>query len=59
MERIEQIYCNVSIILVYLPPYLPDLNPIEGFFAEWKAFIKQHWQISEDDPGQAFDTFLE
>jgi transposase len=32
-------------ILVYLPLYSPDLNPIEEFFAELKAFIKKHWQI--------------
>jgi transposase len=45
--------------LVYLPLYSPDLNPIEEFFAELKAFIKKHWQIYEDDPGQGFDMFLE
>jgi transposase len=29
--------------LVYLPPYSPDLNQIEEFFAELKAFIKRNW----------------
>jgi transposase len=58
-ERIEQMCCDASVILVYLPPYSPDLNPIEEFFAELKAFIKKHWQIYEDHPGQGFDTFLE
>ena len=28
--------------LLYLPPYSPDLNPIEEFFAELKAFIKRN-----------------
>lgn len=44
--------------LVYLPPYSPDLNPIEEFFAELKAFIQRYWQSYEDSPNQGFDTFL-
>lgn len=27
--------------LVYLPPYSPDLNPIEQFFAKLKALLRQ------------------
>jgi transposase len=45
--------------LVYLPPYSPDLNPIEKFFAELKTFIKRNWQVYGEDPGQGFDSFLE
>lgn len=59
IERIEQMCHDAGVKLVYLPPYLPDLNLIEEFFAELKAFIKRHWQIYEDDPEQGFDTFLE
>jgi transposase len=33
---------------MYFPPYSPDLNPIEEFFAELKTFIKGNWQTSED-----------
>ena len=58
-ERIEQMCHDAGVKLVYLPPYSPDLNPIEEFFAELKAFIKRHWQIYEDYPEQGFDTFLE
>ena len=43
---------------LYLPPYSPDLNPIEEFFAGLKAFI-ENWKAYEDDPEQGFDTFLE
>jgi transposase len=28
--------------LLYLPPYSPDLNPIELFFAKLKAYLKAH-----------------
>lgn len=45
--------------LVYLTPYLLDLNPIEEFLAELKAFIKRRWKIYEADLGQGFNTFLE
>jgi transposase len=50
---------DAGVKLVYLPPYLPDLNPIDEFFAELKAFIKQNWQIYKDDPEQGFDAFLQ
>ena len=45
--------------LMYSPPYSPDLNPIEEFFAELKAFIKRHWQSYENDRDQGFRAFLE
>jgi transposase len=44
---------------VYLPPYSPDLNPIEVFFTELKAFIRRNWQFYEENPEQGFDNFLE
>jgi hypothetical protein len=58
-ERIEQMYREAGVKLLYLPPYSPDLNPIEEFFAELKAFIKRYWGIYEESPEQGFDTFLE
>jgi len=35
-EAIEQAGCR----LIYLPPYSPDLNPIEIFWANMKQWIK-------------------
>jgi transposase len=58
-ERIEQMCRDAGVKLVYLPPYSPDLNPIEEFFAELKAFIKRNWHIYEENPEQGFDSFLE
>lgn len=58
-ERIEQMYANAGIKLLYLPPYSPDLNPIEEFFAELKAFTKKQWHKYEDNPHQDFKLFLE
>jgi transposase len=58
-ERIEQLCYEAGVKLVYLPPYSPDLNPSEEFFAELKAFIKKNWQAFEDCLEQGFDVFLE
>jgi transposase len=38
-ERISQMCVDVGVKLVYLPPYSPDLNPIEAFFAELKSVV--------------------
>jgi len=59
MAQIEQLCHEAGVKLVYLPPYSPDLNPIEEFFAELKGFIKKHWQAFESCPEQDFDMFLE
>jgi transposase len=57
-ERMTQMCVDAGVKLVYLPPYSPDLNPIEEFFAEHKAFIKCNWSYYEMDPDQGFDTYL-
>jgi transposase len=54
-ERIEQMCFDAEVKLLYLPPYSPDLNPIEEFFAELKAFIKKQWHEYEDNPYQDFE----
>ena len=45
--------------MIYLPPYSPDLNPIEEFFAELKGFIRRSWCYYEENPDQEFDHFLD
>jgi transposase len=57
-ERIEQMCLAAGVKLLYLPPYSPDLNPVEEFFAELKAYIKRNWKAYEENPAQGFDTFL-
>jgi len=37
----------VQVVLAYLPPYAPDLNPIEEGFAEIKAWCKKHYKDVE------------
>jgi transposase len=58
-ERIKQMCSDAGVKLMYLPPYSPDLNPIEELFAELKQFIKRTWNEYEDHREQGFDAFLE
>ena len=57
--EIEAACVRAGVKLVYLPPYSPDLNPIEEFFAELKAFVKKHWLVFEANPEYEFEAFLE
>jgi hypothetical protein len=38
-EKIQRMCLDSGVKLIYLPPYSPDLNPIEEFFSELKQFI--------------------
>ena len=58
-QRVEQMCSEAVVKLMYLPPYSPDLNPLEEFLAELKAFIRRSWQFYENNPDQGFGTFLE
>lgn len=50
---------DAGVKLVYLPPYSPDLNPIEEFFAKLKGFIRRNWSYYAEDPAHGFRSFLE
>ena len=36
------IICKLGVCIEFLPPYSPDLNPIEEAFSKVKAFIRRH-----------------
>ncbi|RYP01002.1 hypothetical protein DL763_000423 [Monosporascus cannonballus] len=57
-DRVTQLCEEAGVKLLYLLPYSPDLNPIEEFFAELKAFIKRNWQRHSRSPDQNFEAFL-
>ena len=52
-DRVQQLLDNAGIILIYLPPYRPDLNPIESAFGFVKSYLKQH-----DDVVDAFPNII-
>jgi hypothetical protein len=39
------LWCSIGVRLEYLPPYSPDLNPIEEAFSKIKAFICRNCDI--------------
>ena len=41
VQRVEQILQARDVALRYLPPYSPDLNPIEPAFSKLKAHLRQ------------------
>ncbi|KAM5528783.1 hypothetical protein FOXYSP1_16627 [Fusarium oxysporum f. sp. phaseoli] len=40
-DELEPMCADAGVELLYLPPYSPDFNPIEEYFAELKSFIKK------------------
>jgi transposase len=57
-NRVEESCAEAGVILVYLPLYSPDLNPIEEFLAELKAFIRHNWRVHQSSH-EDFESFLE
>jgi transposase len=41
-DKIKQLIESVGCKLLFLPPYSPDLNPIEHVWANLKALIRRH-----------------
>lgn len=41
-------YIEAGVKLVYLPPYSPDLNPIEEFFSKLKVYIRRNFVRYEE-----------
>ena len=42
-DKIQQMCGDAGVILLYLPPYSPDFNPIKEMFRELKTYIRQVW----------------
>lgn len=38
---VQEAIQGAGAVLLYLPPYSPDLNPIENFFAKLKALLRK------------------
>ena len=44
---VQELISSVGGLLIYLPPYSPDLNPIEEAFSSVKSFVKANEQLVE------------
>ena len=41
-QEVADLFLQAGILLIYLPPYGPDLNPIELAFGYMKGYFKEY-----------------
>ena len=46
-DGIQDLICGTGALLIYLPPYFPDYNPIEELFSKLKTVTKVYEQDRE------------
>jgi len=56
---VEEAIAAAGASLLYLPPYSPDLNPIEQFFAKLKALLRKAAARSKDALWQTTGELLD
>jgi transposase len=56
-QRTRELIESVSCRIIFLPPYSPDLNPIEKFWANMKRWIRQQIEFCQG-LYQAISAFL-
>ena len=54
--RLRDLCKEYGVLLVFLPPYLPDFNPIKATFKDLKAWIKRNYRLAETI--ESFEAFL-
>lgn len=57
-ERVRELIGNAGCELLYLPPYSPDLNPIEEAFSKVNSLLRQteNWEVLVEATGKALDV---
>ena len=45
VQEVADLFNSAGILLIYLPPYSPDFNPIEPAFSYVKHYLKDHENI--------------
>jgi transposase len=59
-QRVRELIEGKGCELIYLPPYSPDFNPIEGAFSKLKSYLREACARSQDTLmeiiGQALST---
>jgi transposase len=58
-EEILELVDRYGVRIEYLPPYSPDLNPIEEAFSKIKHFLRRHQDYYAERTGDAilFDMY--
>ena len=47
VEEVKDLIEAFGAKLIFLPPYSPDLNPVEGIFSQTKSIIKENYRLFE------------
>jgi transposase len=58
-EGIEELVDRFGVKLEYLPPYSPNLNPIEEAFSQIKHFLRRHqdYYVATTGDGILYDMY--
>ena len=59
IDGVRQAIATAGASLLYLPPYSPDLNPIEQLFAKLKALLRKTAARTKDDLWSAIGRLLD
>jgi transposase len=59
VDGVRQAIAAAGASLLYLPPYSPDLNPIEHLFAKLKALLRKAAARTKDDLRSTIGRLLE
>jgi transposase len=58
VDGVRQAIAAAGASILYLPPYSPDLNPIEQLFAKLKALLRKAAARTKDELWQAIGRLL-
>ena len=47
---VREVLSDAGIIILFLPPYSPDLNPMEELFSYIKYYLKEHDELLQSVP---------
>ena len=52
VQAVADLFTEAGILVLFLPPYSPDLNPAEELFSSVKYYLKEHDEMLQamDDP---------
>ena len=59
VDGVRQAIAAVGAFILYLPPYSPDLNPIEQLFAKLKALLRKAATRTKDALWAAIGSVLD
>ena len=50
VEEVKELLKQAGIVVLFLPPYSPDLNPLEEAFSYFKGYLRKHDELLHSIP---------